>query len=309
MKFVILVALSSLILIRSAWSQGHLAKHLERINFFPETDAYLDLGYEDQRLNIETPQNSVLTKEVKNHSNLFKLAYAERLARKIFVGARLHFEQASENGVTYGVPQRRRFDSVGFKEPEVFLTYRLRDQNETHGLIDFHASFSPYMGPREIGNPKANRLRGRSTLKTALSHGLWEEEWEFRTWLGLNYFGQGKEHNDYRQSRFELNPFMEAEFIFSSQYRLNPWLFVYGSVGIIYSGIEKVSEKTGLRREIKAGTGSRFDLGMKKPINQWSSLELGFSLRRNEYFVKSDDANLEGNMLQQQLKLNYKMAF
>jgi hypothetical protein len=292
-----------------AWSQDHLSKQLERINFFPESDAYLDMGYKHQRLNIETPQDSVLTKEVKNHANLIHAAYSQRMARKMFLGARLFFEQASENGVMYGVPLRRRFDSAGFKEPEVFMTYRLRHQRDDRGLIDFHASYSPYMGLREIGNQKANRLHGRSMLKAAISHGLWEEEWEFRTWLGINYFGQGKERNDYSGSSFKLRPYREGEFIFSSQYRISPWLFVYGSIGIIYTGIEKISEKNGIKREIKAGTGSRFELGIKKPLNPWSLVELGYALRRNEYFVKSDEANLEGDVIQQQLLLSYKMAF
>jgi hypothetical protein len=292
-----------------AWGQQQLSKQLERLNFFPEASAYMDLGYEYQWLNIQTPQDSVLTKEVKNTFNILRVAYAQKFSENMFLGTRVFFEEASENGVNYGIPLRRRLNSAGFVEPEIFSTYRLRRQTPERGLVDFHASYSPKLGQREIGNQKATRLRGRSLLKAALSHGMWEDEWEFRTWLGLNYFGEGQERSKFSPSTFNLNSYLEGEFNFSTQYRLTPWLFIYGRIGIIYSGVETIKEENNDTREIKAGTGSWFELGLKKPINRWSLIELGYSIKRNEYFVKSLDANLEGERIQQQLQMNYKMAF
>ena len=59
---------------------------VERINFFPDADSWLIASYSHTRLEIETPEATVKTKEVHNHYNLLTLAYAHRFSHKLFAG-------------------------------------------------------------------------------------------------------------------------------------------------------------------------------------------------------------------------------
>ena len=293
----------------STWAQEHLEKELERINFFPNTDAYLTTSYAHKQLHIETPQESLDTKSVTNLSNTLELTYAQKVANKAFVGINLYLEEASENGVKYGVPIRRRFTSYGFKEPEIFATYRLKHQKVDKGLFDLHLAFSPSFGQREIGNDHANRLNGRNIAKLALSHGFWEEAWEFQTKLGLTYFDEGEEQNHFNDLIYDLRSQKDVKLKFTSQYRLTHWWFVYAGVGIVYYGSQVVVERGGMKREIKAGTGSEFALGVKHTLDSWSLVEMNYGLTRYDYFVKADAANLEGDAVEHSIGLAYKRAF
>lgn len=304
-----LLILLGIILSFPLQAQSQLKHQLERLNFFPEADAYTQFRYEYERLDIETPIETVMTKEVKNYTNSVVATYAHRFGRKYFIGVNGYFEQASENAVTYGIPLRRRFTSKGVREPELFTIYRLRHQREARGLIDLYFSYSPSIGKREIGGDDVSRFNGRDIMRLYLSHGLWEGEWEFKTALGLNYFGKGEEKNTFADRNFELENYYVLNFQFYGQYTVNSWLFTYASVGLNYTSLEIIREAKEPKREIQAGTGSIFELGFKKPLNRWSLIELGFQFNRYEYFVKGDTDNLDGEARRQRVWLSYRHAF
>ncbi|HXH74817.1 MAG TPA: hypothetical protein VNJ08_07615 [Bacteriovoracaceae bacterium] len=285
-----------------------MSKQLERLNFFPEADAFFTARYSYQRLNIETPQQTLMTKEVNNYLNVVALTYAHRLSRKMFIGVNGYLEEASENGVKYGVPFRRRFNASGAREPEIFMLYRLRFQKEKRGMIDFFLSHSPTFGRRQVGVKEGNRYNGMPILKTGLSHGLHEEDWEFKSALSLNYFAKGEEWNGFTNSVYDLGAYKSIKFQFSAQYQANEWLLPFGSVGVVYTGPEIIKEGQ-ISREIQTGTGSVFEVGLKRPLGERSLVEVSFSLERYEYFVKSNIENLDGEVIEQQLSLAYKTAF
>ncbi len=282
---------------------------IERINFFPEADAFGVFTYQYEKLNIDTPQNSVMAKAVNNYKNLLGFTYGHRFGRKIFLGVNAFVEEASENVVFYGIPLKRRFTSIGPREPEVFMKYRLREQQTDKGLVDLYLSFSPTMSPREIGNKYAARWNGRNIFHAVLSHGMWEEEWEFRTLLEYVYYGEGEENNKTTDEKFILENYNDFLFNFKTQYRISQWLFVFGAVGIEYHGSQDIIQKGGSERQIQAGTGSVFELGIKKPLSEWSVVDLSYTLKRNDYFVKATANNLEGDLKQERATLSFSTAF
>lgn len=282
---------------------------LERINFLPDTDAYGKVGYQYSSIHIDTPKNTTKKKEVHNISNLLYGEYAHRFGRKFYAGLRFFYEEASENSVIYGVSLPRRFSSHGVKEPELILKYRLKDQSGPSGLIDLNFAFSPKGGRREIDRDNSNRLNARNILKLKLSHGLLEEEWEFKSTFGFNYLGRGVEENSEEGMDYTLEAYREFSFDFMAQYRATEWLLVNAGVGVIYRGTQDVFDESRARREIQAGTGSLFLLGLKKPLSEWSLIELNYSLLRRDYFVKGVTSNLEGDESLQAIELAYTMAF
>lgn len=284
-------------------------KGLERINFLPDTDAYARVGFRYSYLDIETPKNETKTKEVSNISNLLSGEYAHRFGRKFFAGLRFFYEEASENSVSYGIPFSRRFTSHGVKEPEIFLKYRLKEQTETSGLYDFYFAFSPKVGSREIDKDNSNRLNARNILRFILSHGLHEEDWEFKSSLGFNYYGRGIEENGDQGMEFTLEAYRELFFDFSAQYAASDWFLLNAGVGVIYRATQDVYDENRARREIQAGTGSIFHLGAKKPLGPWSVVEMEYKLLRRDYFVKGTSTNLEGDETLQSLEIAYTMAF
>lgn len=291
------------------FSIGAQTKGLERINFLPDTDAYTKVGYQYSFLHIETPKNTTMTKEVHNMRNLLFGEYAHRFGRKFFAGLRFFYEEASENAVSYGIPFPRRFTSHGVKEPELFFLYRLKEQTETSGLIDISLTFSPKGGKREIDRDNSNRLNARNILKLNLSHGMLEEDWEFKSAIGFNYFGRGVEENGEEGLDYTLESYREYSFDFTAQYRLSEWLYTNAGVGVIYRGTQDVFDENRARREIQAGTGSLFHLGLKKPLGEWSLVEFNYSLLRRDYFVKGVSSNLEGEETLQTAEIVYTMAF
>jgi hypothetical protein len=292
-----MLKLSFLFLYFYSFSLAAQSKGLERINFLPDTDAYAKIGYRYTLVHIETPKNTTMTKEVQNISNLLQGEYAHRFGRKYFAGLKFFYEEASENAVAYGVPFPRRFTSHGKKE------------SPPSGLIDLFLAFSPKGGKREIDRDNSNRLNARNIFKLALSHGLLEEDWEFKTEIGLNYYGRGIEENAEENLDYTLESYREVFFDFSTQYRATEWFFVNAGVGVIYRGTQDVFDEKRARREIQAGTGSLFHLGAKKPLSEWSLVEFTYSLLRRDYFVKGVTNNLEGDESRQSLDINYTMAF
>lgn len=283
--------------------------HIERINFFPKADAFAVFGYQYEKLNIDTPQSSVMAKEVNNYKNLLSFNYAHRFGRKIYLGLITFVEEASENVVFYGIPLKRRFNSIGPREPGLFMIYRLREQQPDKGLVDLFLSYSPKMQAREIGNKHEARWNGRAILHAGLSHGMWEDKWEFRSSLEYIYYGKGEEKNNFTDEDFVLESYNDLIFNFKTQYRINKWLFVFGTVGVEYHAPQDIDQKGGPEREIQAGTGSVFQVGLKKPISEWSVVELSYTIKRNDYFVKATANNLEGELRQERAALNFSMAF
>lgn len=282
---------------------------IERINFFPEADAFMAVNYQYNILKINTPQNTVGTKSVSNYKSLLAISYAHKFSRKMFIGLTGFLEEASENGILYGIPTKRRFSSFGPKEPEFFTIYRLRFQQKNKGLVDLFASFSPKKGTREIGSENADRWNGRYISRVGLSHGMWEEEWEFRSSIEYVYYGEGEEENKFSGGLFVLENYSDFIFNFKAQYRINKWLFAFGSVGVEYHTDQEINEPGGEERVILAGTGSVFQIGIKKPLGEWSSMDLSYVLKRNDYFVKGPANNLEGDLRSETLSLNYVTAF
>ena len=283
--------------------------HIERINFFPEADAFAVFGYQYEKLNIDTPQNSVMAKEVNNYKNLLSFSYGHRFGRKIFAGLNAYVEEASENVVFYGIPLKRRFTSIGPREPELFVIYRLREQQTDKGLVDLYLSYSPKMNAREIGNKYAARWNGRDILHAAISHGMWEGRWEFRSSLEYIYYGTGEEKNNFSKEEFVLENYNDLIFNFKTQYRINRWLFVFGTIGVEYHAPQDINQKGGTERQIQAGTGSVFQFGLKKPLSEWSVAELSYTIKRNDYFVKSTANNLEGDSRLERAALSFTTAF
>lgn len=306
MKLLIL----GIALLLSSNSYSQTKTELERINFFPQADAFAVARYTHQLFKIDTPQASLNTKEVNNHSNLLALSYAHRFAGRLYVGVTGYFEEASENAVRYGIPLKRRFNSTGFKEPELFAFYRLREQNEDHGLIDLSLSYSPKGGVREVGYDNSNRVNGRPITRFGIAHGLWEEEWEFRTSLFYHYYGEGMEKNNFTpNSNFYLEVYQDLIFKFQAQHRLNPWLFAHATIGIIYRTTQDITDNQNDQREIQAGTGSYIQAGFNIPLSQWTVLEINYAMTRNDYFVKGAVVNLEGRERVQDFSLATKLAF
>lgn len=305
MRTLLFILLSSFSLIAQAQTQTEI----ERINFFPRSDAFAIARYHYEKLNIETPQTSVNTKAVNNYSNVLSVSYAQKVHRKLFLGITGEFEEASENAVVYGIPLRRRFNSFGPKEPIIFGIYRLREQEGTKGLVDFYASFAPDGGSREIGKDHSNRLRGRHLLHFILSHGMWEGDWEFQSSLDYLYWGEGEERNSFISRRFDLEDHYNLSFHFKAQYRVNEWLFASSSIGAVYHSTQTIIDKQMGRRQIQSGTGSVFEFSLKRPLSDWSLIELSYILKRNDYFVKSPDVNLDGDQKVQRFVLKMVHAF
>ena len=282
---------------------------VERINFFPDAESWLIASYSHTRLEIETPEATVKTKEVHNHYNLLTLAYAHRFSHKLFAGIKFGYEEASENVATYGLPLRRRFTSTGFVNPELFLNYRLRSQKKDRGNFDAHLAIVPTMGSRKISKTPMNRFSGRNSIRMHASHGFLEEQWEFQNLVGATLNSEGPEENEFSRFNFTLESSYIIDYAFTTQYAIQENLFLSGTIGIVYRLKEVLRQSTAGEREHRSGTGSLFRLGVKRKISDWSLIDFGYSLHRSEYFIEADTFNLNGDSTSHKFQLNYVVLF
>ncbi len=284
-------------------------KGIERLNFFPDSDAYLSVNFDHQELDIETPKESGQSKGVNNFANRLSGMYAQRVSRKMFLGAQLAYEEASENAVVYGIPARKRFRSSGFVDPAIIATYRLRFQKETRGMIDLHFYVSPSLGRREIGESATTRLNGRDLLRLGLSHGFLEDRWEFQNMLEYEYFSAGREDNKFLRASFDLESSWQLRYNFTTQYELSSDYDLFATFGLVYRSQERIRSATEDMREIRSGTASLYGVGIKRPLSEWTMIEGKYSLRREEYFVRSAASNLDGTSTSQTFTLSYVVLF
>ncbi len=287
--------------------QAQTKYELERINFYPKVKSYAEVNYSYQTHFISTPNNTLRSSEVRNYKNIFNLTYAQKL-KWLFIGTTVSYEVASESAANYGISSKDRFSSQGFKEPAFFLKTRLRAQHEDKGNIDLYLSFSDSYGSREIGKSSANRLNGGNSFTARINHGMHENEWEFSNNLDYTFFDEGEEHNEFTKIKHDLGSFSIFNYFFVVQYRINPWLFLNAGVGVEYRTVQEISDRLGEKREIQEGTGSRFQLGIKRPLSEWSLVELRYELRRSSYFVNGK-SSFDGDSIQNSIFLSLIHGF
>jgi hypothetical protein len=289
-------------------SQALESYDLQRINFLPETTSYADLSYRYSFRSIEAPTSQINTKELKETANLINFTYGHKVQPRTLLGLNLAYEESSESGVRYGVATSRRFSSQGLVNPELFVIHRLRSQKKTRGLIDLKALFSKGMHRREIGTNTASQFQSRDNFSLALSHGLLENQWEFRSSLKFSYFGEGAEKNVFTNSKAELGPYAEYLFDFTTQYEISSQWYVNAMAGFLYRSSQNIQEDNGLNRELQAGTGSIFGVGAKYLMASATVISLDYSVYRNDYFVLSS-INFDGDELAQTIEIKLTRGF
>lgn len=280
---------------------------LERLNFYPDVKAFMKAEYNYQLLRIETPQEPVSTKEVQDYTNIFTLTYAQYY-KYFFLGIKGFYETASESAVKYGIPNTNQFQSQGLKEPELFILKRLRKGTDEKANIDFFISYAKSLGSREVGRSSANRLNGGDILNLALSHGLKDEEWEFKNSFHFSHHYSGEEDNTITQKNYKLGPYGLFTYLFSGQYAVSSRSFINAAVGIDYRSVQKISDGQSDKRELQTGTGSVFNLGFKRALNEWVLVEFLYAYRRNSYFVQNLE-NYDGLQTQHNFLLSFIQAF
>lgn len=135
---------------------------------------------------------------------------------------------------------------------------------------------------------------GYTNLNIGLNHGHHEERWEFRSSLALNQAFEGEEKNLRTGQTFTLKPHRYLSFSFHAQYELKPSWYLVPGLGIIYRGAQRLDDGRGDTRKIQAGTGSHFDVGIKKILRTTDAVSFNIHHYRNEYFVRGDPSNFDG---------------
>lgn len=286
-------------------------KNLESLNFYPNSKAYLIGAYQNQTVEIDTPEREIQTKKVNNFSNLISIDYAYKVHPKFFLGISGTYESTSENALRYGIGLKNRYNNHGYHEPKLFVLTRLREQSEDKGLIDFYLSYSDTLGSRQSGpDTGMDKYNGRNILIAKISHGKKEDEWEFRSSFIFTFNGEGKEHNNYDNANYLIQASQNYEANFGVQYQLQDLWYLNGSIGVIYRGDENIRSKSSSdKRQVQAGTGSIFSGGAKYMLSPWTVLQAQLVFMRSEYFVKGSMSNLDGRLTIGQGILSILQAF
>lgn len=284
------------------------SKHeLERINFYPRVKAYIQAGYSYQLNIITTPREEIDDEIIRNYRNLFHLEYAWKFPW-FFLGARIGYAVVSESAANYGIASKKRYESQDFTEPTIFAFSRLREQKDEKGNIDLGFAFSDNYGTKEVGESSSNRLEGRNIYHTSISHGYLEEDWEFKNSLLFQFYDEGTEANSFTDQAYNLGPYNIFTYLFTGQYTLKERVFSYASIGVEYRTSQKIKSGDD-KREIQQGTGSIFQVGIKRSFNDWAVAELGYEYKRSSYFVHGKSENFDGDASQHRFLVSFKYGF
>jgi hypothetical protein len=302
----LIITLLSLLSIVQAQA-GH-DPELERLNFFPRSQAFLAASLIQRNHLIESAPYSTNRRNLHENSQTTMLEAGYRLGPALILGAGFLFERAREGGFRHGVPELENFRAQGFAGGNIFGIWRLREQTEQRGLIDLQMSFFPGLGPRTIGID-ANRLSGRSSLTLVASHGFLEEVWEFRTSIGSSRQFQGELKDASVDRTYALAAATSFWFSFSFQREIARFWYVDGATGFRYRTDQNLRGVVGDRRELQSGTSSQFDLGLKKKLSSHKLLRLGYSFERGDIFVRTNSNNFDGRWLSHAADLSLILGF
>lgn len=267
---------------------------IERLNFFPETKSFLALEYKYSNDNTYAKIPSEEQKTKRQYGTAIKASYDYRFFDKTFIGISIDYGEGEEVGARYGDSGLREYENQGFGDPEIHSRTRLRPQEKDRGSLDLLISLRSGLETAEVGTAESNRKMGYTNLNVAIAHGYHEDRWDFRSTLAINQAFEGEEKNLQSGQTFTLKSHRDLSFSFHAQYELKPTWYLIPGIGIIYRGAQRLDDGQDDTRKIQAGTGSLFDLGIKKILTTRDALTLNIHHYRNEYFVKGDPSNFDG---------------
>lgn len=283
---------------------------LERLNFFPRSTAFVEGNYSYMTEKIKSKNEDTSGSTIREYTNAAGLRAGVHLNEKIIGGGFFTYENSIESGLRYGKDDLGRSSSVGFTNPGVFALWRIREQEKDKGIVDVYSFFRPYTGSRRIGEDDSNRKSGRYIFHTRLSHGLHEDDWEFRTSLSFTVNGEGTENNLLEREKSWLSGFNQYQFFFEAQYHVTDATWLLGGAGFTYTDNENITNsQTKITREVQSGTASIFDFGLKRLLRDDYLVKLIYSLSRSDYFVSAVDNNFDGDRKRQTFTFSLIKSF
>lgn len=227
-------------------------------------------------------------------SSALRARAEHRFFARTFVGVSLGYGEGEEHSARYGDSQTREFHSQGPTDPMLHTRSRLRDQGDDTGSIDLLVTALASVGESKIGTSGANRLTGQSRVDVTLAHGFHEGAWEFRSAVHVHQRFAGDEKDLSTGESYERTSNPDYGFSFHAQYEVAANWYVVPGIGILYRGGERLSRSASDTRKLQAGTGSQFDLGLKRVLSPRQLLTLNLHHYRNEYFVRAEPTNFSG---------------
>jgi hypothetical protein len=267
---------------------------IERLNFFPESKSFLTIEskYTNDNTYAKIPSEEQKTK--RQYGTALKASFDYRFFDNTFIGLSIDYGEGEEVGARYGDSGLREYENQGFGDLEIHSRTRLRQQENDQGSLDLLISLSSGLETAEVGTAEANRKMGYTNLNVGFAHGYQEDRWEFRSTMALNQAFEGEEKNLRSGQTFTLRAHRDLSFSFHAQYEFKPTWYVVPGIGIVYRGAQRLDDGNNDTRKIQAGTGSMFDLGLKKVLRATDALTLNLHHSRNEYFIEGDPSNFDG---------------
>lgn len=205
--------------------------------------------------------------------------------------------------------QASAYDAQGFTEPVFKIYTRQRFPTENENLIDYYVSFRPSFMKRKVGESSQSFYTGRHILNLGLLYGAEKDylDWEFQTGVDLLYYFEGEEEDTQMNVKRELEDYLETTIHFASWYFLTEsWalrgLFDFTIHGNVRSRTQ--TESTTVQR----GTSVTKGIGVFHQRGDYI-YSLFFENTFNDYFLKRNSGNLEGDAVTNVLRLSFTKSY
>jgi hypothetical protein len=283
-------------------------KGLHKLNPFPLKDWVSRTYLKHEKASINLNQSLTQSKTQDEYRSLIEEEIGKRLTANTYFAIAMAYGESSFATLREGESTFTTYRARGFMEPRFSLYSRRKwADGEGEPVVDIAFSYTPGLTNKEVGEHGADNYNGRDILNFKVSHGTFYQYWDFNINLQYDYYGEGKFKNLKDNSKSSYESYSEFTAQFEAQNYITASYFARAGVGLRLIGDQDIVTNVDTRT-VQQGTGSSLYIGVVHKSKTYTSL-LKLSRLRNDYFIKSNDGNLEGDYTFRTISYEYLKEF
>lgn len=270
-------------------------KGLYRLNPFPTKNwvSRTYLRYEVVDVNLSRALNGA--RKFSEYHHFLEEEIGKRVFDSSFFSVSASYASAGIARLKDNEFSTQKSNISGFSEP-TFKFYSRSNWAKYEGdsVFDFMISYTPSLAKRKVGSSAGNNAVGGDILQLEINRGTFYTNWDFNLKFNYTLHGKKKEEDLAIDKDRAIQAVGQYLAMFEFQHVLLPFsYFIRGGIGL--QAIEDTESNVGDTTTItQQGTGSNLYIGFVNTGEHWTWL-FKVSRQKNDYFIKNDSMNLDGD--------------
>lgn len=281
---------------------------LHKLNPFPLKEWVARTYFKYETVDISLRQSLSKSTSIQESHNYIEEEIGKRLDESTYFSFAVNYGESSLSSLRTGGDTLSKYQANGFFGPTFKLFSRRKwAQGEGDPVLDLFVSFSPKIDKRKVGGNGANNFNGRNIWKVQASRGAFYESWDFNLHFNYVFWGSGREKDlFYKKDRY-FDEYSDVSVSFEAQHYLKEKFFLRAGIGLRLIG-DQIFYLDNESTEIQQGTGSEMYVGFVRKMKNFTGL-VKFSRFRNDYFIKVNEGNREGDYAMKLISFEFLREF